>query len=78
MQKDRNTRQPLKIVRIPVTDPNGDEIEVYRREFSVRIPFARFKRKLVSYELDTGERVDLLDEKTFTLKRTNEKFFRVG
>lgn len=70
-------QQSLKLVRIPVTDCNGDKIDVYQREHRVRVPILGCQRKMVSYELDTGERVELLDDDTFALQGSGGTFFRI-
>lgn len=69
--------QPLRVTAIPVVDGNGDQLNVYRREHKSRLPVVGITRKMISYELDTGERVDSLDTDTFILKQTGEKLTRV-
>lgn len=77
MQNQRARRQrSLKLVRIPVTDCNGNEVDVYQREYRVKVPILGCQRKVVSYELDTGERVDPIDNETFALKGSSETFSR--
>ena len=64
-------------VGIPVIDPNGDEVTVYRREVRNRIPFVGVERILISYELDTGEAIKALEDGSFVLTQTGQKLVRV-
>lgn len=56
---------------IPVRDANGDQLTVY--EFQDR----RFIRKVRRLKLCTGETVEYVDEHTFVLPGTGERFARV-
>jgi hypothetical protein len=69
--------RPLRVTEIPVLDPNGDEVTVFQREHLQRLSVIGLHRKVVSYELDTGETVQALDEDTFLLAHTGEKFARI-
>ena len=69
--------KPLKISEIPVVDPHGDRTKVMQREFRQSMPGSPVERKLVAYELNSGERVQLLDEDTFILASTGTKFVRI-
>jgi hypothetical protein len=69
--------QPLRVTAIRVADGNGDQLNVYRREHKSRLPIVGIIRKVFSYELDTGERVEFLDNDTFILNQTGEKLTRV-
>jgi hypothetical protein len=69
--------RPLRFTRIPVIDPNGDEVAVYEREIRCRMPVLGISRKLVTYELDTGDCVVALDDERFLLTATGEIFARV-
>ena len=62
---------------IPVVDPQGDRAKVLVREFRESLPWSRVERKHVVYELNSGERVQELDEDTFILARTGKRFVRV-
>ena len=69
-------RRPLRLHQIAVIDPNGDEATVYERELRRRVPVLGITRKLVTYELDTGECVSLIDDDRFLLAHTGEIFAR--
>jgi hypothetical protein len=81
MKAGRPTRKgdtrPLRLSRIPVIDPNGDEATVYERELRRRVPVLGVSRKFVTYELDTGECVLAIDDERFLLTATGEVFERV-
>jgi hypothetical protein len=62
---------------ILVIDPHGDLVKVLVREFRQAIPFSRVERKRVAYELDTGERLQLIDDDTFRSAATGAKFVRL-
>jgi hypothetical protein len=62
---------------IPVVDPHGDRAKVLVREFRQSVPGSPVERKLVAYELNSGERVQLLDNDTFILASTGARFVRV-
>ena len=63
---------------IPVVDPHGDRVKVYEREYRELLPPTEIERKLVAYELSSGERVQVLDKNTFVSARTGKKFVRVS
>jgi hypothetical protein len=69
--------RPLKMSEIPVVDSHGDRVKVLVREFRQPVPGSGIERKHVAYELNSGERVQLLDEDTFILARTGTRFVRV-
>jgi hypothetical protein len=80
-QKRNRGGQPgekaLKLVEILVLDADGEEAFVYEREFKQKVPASQVHRKQVAYELSSGERVQLVDEDTFLLTSTGERFVRV-
>jgi hypothetical protein len=65
------------MLEIPVVDPHGDRRKVLIRELRVSLPRSAVERKHVVYELNSGERVQELDQDTFIDARTGERFFRV-
>jgi hypothetical protein len=65
------------MAEITVLDRAGGELSIYEREFRMTEPGAKLDRKVVAYELVSGERVQQLDKDTFVLTRTGEKFFRI-
>jgi hypothetical protein len=67
----------LNVTEIHVVDPNGDEVKVIEREHLQRLPFIGLHRKVFSYQLDSGEAVQVIDEDTFLLTHTGEKFARI-
>jgi len=70
--------RPLRTSEIPVVDRHGDHAKVYVREFRQPLPFSHVEKKLVAYELSTGERVEVLDKDTFVSTSTGAKFVRVS
>src|SRR3954447_11285510 len=71
-------RRPLRMSEIPVVDAHGDRGKVYAREFRQPVPFTHVDKKVVAFELSTGERVQLVDEDTFKSMTTGAMFFRVA
>jgi len=69
--------RPLRTSEIPVVNSHGDRIKVYAREYREPLPQTETERKLVAYELSTGERVEILDKDTFVSARTGLKFVRI-
>jgi hypothetical protein len=70
--------RPLRMSEILVVDARGQRAKVYVREFRQPVPFSPVDKKLVAYELSTGERVQLVDKDTFKSARNGAMFFRVG
>jgi hypothetical protein len=81
-QKKQRGGQPgakaLKLEPIRVLNKFGEVDHVYEREFRERIPATDRHRKMVAYELSSGERVQQIDEYTFVLLSTGEKYVRAG
>lgn len=69
--------RPLKTSEIQVVDRHGDQRKIYEREYRELLPQTEVERKLVAYELLTGERVQVLDKDTFVSLKTGAKFVRV-
>lgn len=62
---------------IPVIDPQGHQTTVYEREFRERTVATDVARLYVSYELSSGERVQVIDKDTFMLRSTGATYVRV-
>jgi hypothetical protein len=62
---------------IPVRDSNGDRLLVYAMDEEGRVPIIGLRRKFVRFELETGERVQLIDDDTFLLIDSGEKLMRL-
>ena len=69
--------RPLKTFEIPVVDPRGDPRKVVVRELRESLPYSTVERKRVVYELNSGERVQEIDQDTFLVVGTGETFVRV-
>ena len=66
-----------KFVRsIPVEDVSGAQFELH--EYVIRKPVFGFTRWTRRFVLDTGEEAQPVDENTFALLGTGERFCRVN
>lgn len=62
---------------IPVRDRNGVKFKVFAREILESEPLDRAPRKFVRFELESGEPGKFLDQETFELSATGERFSRI-
>lgn len=60
------------VKQIAVLDPNGDQLSVYMFEEVGRVPIVGLRRRVFRYELDTGESVQLNDDRSFKLTSGEE------
>lgn len=63
---------------IAVENSAGDQLLVFEREVIARVPIVNRRRKMISFELSSGELVEYLDEHSFVLSETDEKLSRIG
>lgn len=58
---------------IPVTDRHGDRLSLYQRIEEVKVPVLGIRRKVIRYELDTGEQVQFVAHRTFKIISSGEE-----
>jgi hypothetical protein len=68
---------PRVVREFRVKDKNGIPFSVFEREYTETIPGTERIRKIIRYELETGEAGDFVDADTFVLGGTGERFVRV-
>lgn len=70
--------RPLRLSEILVSDPRGDRRTIHQRPYREALPGTDRVRKLVVYELSSGERLQMLDKDTFVSPRTGAKYVRIS
>ena len=63
---------------IAVENSAGEQLLVFEREVIDRVPIANLRRKMIGFELSSGELVEYVDEHSFILSETDEKLSRIG
>ena len=66
-----------RIKTFRVQDTNGVRFTVFRREHTQVADEGGRARKLLQFELETGEQGSFVDENTFQLTRSGERLSRV-
>ena len=65
---------PRLIKRILVSDDRGVRFAVLQHEHTEKLPNSERTRKMVSFQLETGEPGRFVDAHTFELASTGERF----